>query len=259
MVHAMLGTTVPIANTDVIKREDIPFLTKAQMLEVDRAMTDDFHINLMQMMENAGRNLAHLARSRFLASKPVGKRIIALAGGGGNGGGVLAAARHLHNWGASITVVLGRPENRMKATPRHQLEILQHIGLPIAGSATKLDLNNADLVLDGLIGYSLAGAPSGNVGALIEFANEQVAPILALDVPSGLDPDTGKAFDPTICAAATLTLALPKEGLRKAGSERWVGDLYLGDIGVPPELYARPPLNINVSPTFARSEILRLR
>jgi hypothetical protein len=69
-----------------IYAEDIPYRTTEQMIEVDRAMMADFHIALIQMMENAGRNLAHLAHQRFLAGNPVGKRVVVLAGTGGNGG-----------------------------------------------------------------------------------------------------------------------------------------------------------------------------
>ena len=86
----------------------VPGLTTVQMIEVDRAMIEDFRIELIQMMENAGRNLAHLARTRFLGGDPRAKRVIALAGGGGNGGGALVAARRLHNWGAEVTVGLAQ-------------------------------------------------------------------------------------------------------------------------------------------------------
>ena len=78
---------------------ETPYVTTPQMVEVDRAMIEDFKIKLIQMMENAGRNLAHLTRIRFLDGDPQGRRVIVLAGGGGNGGGALVAARRLHNWG----------------------------------------------------------------------------------------------------------------------------------------------------------------
>jgi NAD(P)H-hydrate epimerase len=75
---------------------EVPYLTADQMVEVDRAMIEDYHIGLVQMMENAGRNLAHLARVRFLESNPSGKPVVVLAGTGGNGGGALVCARRLH-------------------------------------------------------------------------------------------------------------------------------------------------------------------
>ena len=82
--------------------------------------------------------------------------------------------------------------------------------------------------------------------------------MVALDLPSGLDADGGPLHDPTIRAEATLTLALPKLGLRSPGAEVFVGDLYLADVGVPPEALARPPLGLEVGPIFARDEILRI-
>ena len=78
---------------------EVTYVDTEQMIEVDRAMVEDFHIDLIQMMENAGRNLAALARERFLDGDPIGKRTAIMAGSGGNGGGALVAARRLHNLG----------------------------------------------------------------------------------------------------------------------------------------------------------------
>jgi NAD(P)H-hydrate epimerase len=229
------------------------------MIEVDRAMIEDFRIELIQMMENAGRNLAHLARTRFLGGDPRGKRVIALAGSGGNGGGALVAARRLHNWGASVTVGLAQSASSMTAVPAHQLDILERMGVTIVDTRSVGGLAPADVVLDGLIGYGLKGAPQGGAAELIQWANTQSAPILALDVPSGVDASTGTVFDPAIRATATMTLALPKKGLDGPAMANHVGELYLADISVPPGLYARPPLNIRIEPIFAREEVVRLR
>jgi NAD(P)H-hydrate epimerase len=116
-----------------------------------------------------------------------------------------------------------------------------------------------DLIVDGVIGYSLKGAPRGTAADLIRWANLQDAPILALDAPSGVDATTGAVFDPAIKAAATMTVALPKEGLRAPGVEEQVGELYLADISVPPALYAEPTLGLEVGYLFAQSDIIRLR
>ena len=115
------------------------------------------------------------------------------------------------------------------------------------------------MIVDGIIGYSLQGAPRGSARVLIQWANEQEAPILSLDVPSGVDTTSGRVFDPAIKATATMTLALPKEGLRAPGVEAHVGELYLADIGVPPALYAEPALALEVGNLFAESDIIRLR
>jgi NAD(P)H-hydrate epimerase len=238
---------------------DVPHLDTAQMIEVDRAMIEDYRIELVQMMESAGRNLAHLARSRFLGSDPVGGRVAVMAGAGGNGGGALVAARRLANWGAEVRVLLGQPPGRMRPVPGHQLDILARMAVPGAGEAAQIAAldDRFELILDGLIGYSLKGAPAGPIGALIDWANGSAAPVLSLDAPSGLDTTTGRVLEPAIRASATMTLALPKAGLSAPGVEAHVGELYLADIGVPPSLYAA--LGLEVGPLFAKENIVRLR
>ena len=237
---------------------DIPFLTADQMREVDRAMVEDFGVLLVQMMENAGRGLAHLARSRFLEGDPTGKRILVLAGTGGNGGGGLVCARWLHNWGAEVLVWLTAPPSQLAEVPRHQLGILERKGVLVELAGDRVDLPAGDLIVDAIIGYSLRGSPAGMAASLILAANSHGAPVLALDVPSGLDATEGAAYEPATRATATLTLALPKKGLDPAGAREHVGELYLADIGVPPELYQRPPLFMSVGPIFASSEIIRI-
>ncbi len=240
-----------------IAADEVPYLTTDQMIEVDRAMMEDYRIDLVRMMENAGRNLAHLARERFLGGDPRGRRVVVLAGTGGNGGGALVAARRLHNYGAVVSVFVTKPIDEFTPVPGQQLDLLRRMGVTI-GSARDVELiGTLDLVLDGVIGYSLQGAPRGEAGTLIRWTNEQAAPVLSLDAPSGVDTTTGTVFDPAVRATATMTLALPKEGLRAPGVETHVGELYLADISVPPELYARF-LGIDVGSIFATSDIVRL-
>jgi NAD(P)H-hydrate epimerase len=241
-------------------QEDLPHLTAAQMREVDRLMLDKYGIELIQMMENAGRHLAVLARDRFLDGDPTGRTVLLLAGRGGNGGGGLVAARRLHAWGGHVRVLLSRPAPEYRGVPGHQLAILDELGIPChhhhdpqTDAPPTLE---ADLVVDALIGYSLRGNPRGAAAILIRAANESTAPVLSLDLPSGLDATTGERREPTVRAAATLTLALPKAGLLAAGE--YAGEAYLADIGVPSELYAEPTLALDVGPLFARQEILRI-
>lgn len=237
----------------------VPYLTTEQMIEVDRAMVEDFRIGLLQMMENAGRNLAHLARTRFLKGDPRGKKVVVLAGTGGNGGGALVCARRLHNYGAVVTVLVTGPEERFKPVPRRQLEILCRMHVSVAQADATDGAVVPDLIVDGVIGYSLKGAPRRPAAHLIRWASAQGVPILSLDVPSGVDATTGTVFDPAIMATATMTLALPKEGLRAPGAEQHVGELYLADISVPPSLYSAPSLALEVGHLFAESDIVRLR
>jgi NAD(P)H-hydrate epimerase len=228
------------------------------MIEVDRAMLEDYHISLIQMMENAGRSLALLARERFLGGDPRGKNVFVLAGTGGNGGGALVSVRRLHNWGAQLTVVLSKPAGEYHGVPAQQLDSLQRMGIPLLDHGSFHANKSANLVVDGLIGYNLSGAPRGTTARLIEWANGQKAPILSLDVPSGLDSTTGISHVPTIRAAATLTLALPKTGLLKSEASRFVGELYLADISVPPELYKKA-LGLTIPALFAQNEIIKLK
>ena len=239
-------------------QQSVPFITAEQMREVDRGMVDDYGILLVQMMENAGRCLAHLARHRFLDGDARGRRVTVLAGTGGNGGGGLVCARRLANWGADVQVRLSRPPSELTEVPRRQLDILEQMGLPAEVASGDGDMPPGDLMIDALVGYSLRGAPTGSTGALIRAANRHDAPVLALDIPSGVDATTGKVHDPAVSATATLTLALPKEGLRAEQARPHVGELYLADLGVPQDLYARPPLELNVGPIFAEDDIVRL-
>jgi NAD(P)H-hydrate epimerase len=212
------------------------------MREVDRAMVEDLRIELVQMMENAGRNLAELAMTRFSP-----RSVAVLAGRGGNGGGGLVAARHLANRGCLVQVALSEP-GRLTPVPAHQADILARMGVTVATTAPA-----ADLVIDALIGYSIRGDPTGAAARLITWANSQSAPVLALDTPSGLDLTTGVAGAPTVGATATMTLALPKVGLLDAPS---VGELYLADISVPPLVYQR--MGIAVPPLFRESSLLQI-
>ena len=238
---------------------EVPFVDTGQMIEVDRLMIEEFHIDLTRMMENAGRNLAHMARNRFFVGDPRGKIVTVLAGTGGNGGGALVAARRLHNYGAVVQVFLTRPDAAFTLVPGHQLDILRRMGVAVHPVVELATAASPDLILDGLIGYSLKGAPHGTAATLIRWANQQGAPILALDAPSGVDTTSGTVFTPAIKATATMTLALPKAGLLADGVAEQVGELYLADISVPPSLYAKPSLQLEVSHLFAQSDIIRIK
>lgn len=241
----------------LISPGSIPWIETEQMIEVDRAMEEDFNILLIQMMENAGRCLAIVARS-LLDDKPTGRHVSVLAGTGGNGGGALVAARRLWGWGANVSVLTTRSEDRFGEVPARQLGILKRMEVPVFESGSLEDGPAPDLVVDGLIGYSLNGAPRGRAAELIRSANESKAPTLSLDVPSGLDASSGSVFDPSIRACATVTLALPKEGLRHPEAREKVGDLYLADISVPPEVYRSAPLDLRFTSPFDVSDVVRI-
>ena len=197
----------------------VPFITTDQMREVDRAKIEDYGVSLVQMMENAGRNLAQLARQRFLDGDPRGRRrpVVVLADTGGNGGGGLVCARRLHNCGAAVQVWMTAPSSDLADVPLHQLSILQRMGITIVVAGELIVLPPADLLVDAMIGYSLTGPPTGLVATLIDAANNHGAPILALDVPSGVNTTTGAASGSAIRARATLTLAMPKPESTEGG------------------------------------------
>jgi len=132
------------------------------------------------------------------------------------------------------------------------------MGVPLHPPRANAALLPADLIIDTLLGYSLEGAPRGGPAQLISEANEHDAPVLSLDLPSGVEATAGTVHTPTIRADATLTLALPKEGLRAPEAVPYVGELYLGDIGVPPVLYSSPSLGLKVGYLFAAADIIRL-
>jgi len=238
----------------------VPAVTSVEMAAVDQAMVENYEIDLIQMMENAGRALAALARDRFLDGNPQGKTVVILAGSGGNGGGALVAARRLHGWGATIRTVLAQEPEHFAPVPAKQLAILHRLGVEVVSSGqlvATLEGPTPDLVIDGVIGYSLRGAPHGGAEALIRWSGSGGAPILALDVPSGMDATSGDVSESTVRATATLTLALPKTGLVSSRAHAHVGELYLADIGVPRRLYAEIDLP-DPGALFAKSDLVRL-
>jgi NAD(P)H-hydrate epimerase len=243
--HGLGDSLFPSCRADAV-----PWITVAQMREVDRVAIE-LGVTLTRMMENAGAQLAALALA-LVDGDAEGRRIVVLAGRGGNGGGGLVAARRLIGWGAHVEVRLSTEPDSLAPVPREQLEILRAIGTPIAVGAG--GLRTPELFIDALLGYSQRGAPRGGAAGLIAAAAG--ADVLSLDVPSGLALEEGSVYEPAVRADATLTLAVPKTGLRHGGAGALVGRLHLGDIGVPPLVYER--LGIDYRSPFARGPIVRL-
>ncbi len=239
----------------------MPSITTEQMREVDRLMVEEYGIVLLQMMENAGRNLARLAAT--LAAGARDRSVLVLAGKGNNGGGGMVAARHLSNMGVRVRVILPVAVRELTDVPAHQASILQRMGLELLEAEdtpqTRLErlFGEADLIVDALIGYSLTGAPRGRFAALIDGTNASGKPIVSLDVPSGVDAGSGTVYGSSIRAVATLTLALPKTGLGAPEVREHLGELYLADLSVPPSLYRR--LELEVGPLFANAGAIRLQ
>jgi NAD(P)H-hydrate epimerase len=240
----------------------VPAVSATQMAEVDRLATDVYGINLLQMMEQAGSHLASVAAQE--AGGDLRERSILVAvGPGNNGGGGLAAARHLANRGARVRVILARPARRLSEAGRHQLATLLEMGVSccmavydITDAEIDEELARADLVIDAVLGYRGRGAPHDEVATLIDRIKVAQDRILSLDLPSGMDPDSGEAPPGAVSSRATMTLALPKSGLLTEAGRTRSGRLYLADIGLPAALYAR--MDLTVDAPFSAGRIVRL-
>jgi NAD(P)H-hydrate epimerase len=231
--------------------DELPWLSVEQMREVDRIAVEEAGMLLEQMMENAGRSLAAVAR-HMLGGSAACKRVVVLAGPGGNGGGGLVAARHLAAAGAVVSVTLDRPASELAPVPRRQHALARAAGVPVAQA--KPPKGDPELVVDALLGYGQRGPPREATAGLIEWTSGRR--VLALDAPSGLELASGSLHEPHVRAEATLTLALPKQGLRVAAARDAVGQLQLADISVPSAVYAR--LGLEFASPFVRGAIVRL-
>jgi NAD(P)H-hydrate epimerase len=241
------GLREPRGYRSVVRAGEVPWLSVEQMRELDRVATEELGLTLERMMENAGRNLAVLARL-LLDGSCAGRTVTVIAGPGGNGGGGMVAARHLAAAGAEVTVMLATAPAHLADVPRAQHDILVQIGVPVAPPGAALPAS--DLVLDALLGYSQSGAPRGAAAELV--AATAGARVLSLDVPSGLELATGVLHEPHVRAEATMTLAAPKLGLCSPA----VGDLYLADLSIPPLGYER--LGVPYATPFAAAPLVRV-
>lgn len=236
----------------------VPTVSAARMRQVDDRMINVFHIELLQMMENAGRNLADFTESLFATELAVRApaTITILVGSGGNGGGGLVAARHLTNRGHTVQVVSAVPVAEFAPVPVQQAASVQSMGVKIEEFGTTLPAS--DILLDCLLGYSLVGNPRDAYATLIIEANNSEVPILTLDTPSGLDVTSGEPQSPCIKALATLTLAFPKTGFLSAMAQPYLGDIYVADISVPAVLYTEFDNLVVPEQLFAPERIRRL-
>ncbi len=230
-----------------VSASEMAWIDARAMREIDRQMIDVVGITLLQMMENAGRSLATVVCEQFGPGS-----VVVLAGSGGNGGGGLVAARHLHNAGVGVQVMLTADRARLSPGAMHQLGIVEWLGVPVTviDETTSL-IADGEVVIDAMVGYSLQGPLAGRatIGAELISSGPGSA-IVSLDVPSGLPADGGD-IGPVVDADATVTLCLPKVGL--AGRVE-VGRLFVADISVPAQVVEAvtggPP------PPFHRGPIL---
>lgn len=206
-------------------------VTAKQMARVDEIAIDEFGINLLQMMELAGFGLASLC-THYLNKRG---KVLILAGSGHNGGGGLVAAKHLHNWGYKVYIYL--TSRQLKPTTQHQLSVIKKLGVETFTS--KPNLTKFDLLIDSILGYNLKGNVKEPIRSLIEDINSKDLEAVSLDLPSGLNPDTGKPEGVAVKAKATLTLAALKVGFIEPEAKDYLGELFLADIGIPPEVFEK--------------------
>jgi hydroxyethylthiazole kinase-like uncharacterized protein yjeF len=221
----------------------LPSLSSAQVRDVDRLAAERFAIPVSWLMEAAGWQVARHCRGRAYV----------VCGRGNNGGDGLAAARHLHRWGRLAGVACTDP-GALSGPAAEQARALRALGVAIAPEP---DVRDAQLVVDALLGTGLSRPVEGRMAGWIDAVNASGRRVVSVDVPSGLDADTGGAPGACVRAAVTVTLGLPKPGLLAADGPAHAGEVWVADIGVPFEAYAA--IGVEVPPhLFAMHDRVQL-
>lgn len=213
----------------------MPSLTREQSREMDRISMEELFIPGIVLMENAARGIAQAALRRLEGrSGPVA----IVCGPGNNGGDGLAAARHLANAGADVRIHLAVPAEtyREGSDPAVHLAVARAMGIALYDG---LDLAGAILILDGIFGTGLSSPVRPPFTAAIEAINEAPGAVLAIDLPSGLDANTGAILGVAVRADLTATMGAKKIGFTLGEGPGLVGDVEVIDIGVPPSVIAR--------------------
>ncbi|MBV8195119.1 MAG: NAD(P)H-hydrate epimerase [Candidatus Dormibacteraeota bacterium] len=209
-------------------------LTADDVAALDRAAGDS-GVSVMQLMELAGFQVARCAWQLVGATRSV--HVVAVAGRGNNGGDALVACRFLATWGCRVGVALIGERDALGPLQTSHAESAERSGVRVQvagdGHAVRAYISDADLVLDGLLGTGLHSAPRDPQAVAITEMNVSRHPVLAIDVPSGLDATSGEVFDPCIRAKATCTLVAAKSGLWHPAAGAACGDLWVADIGMP--------------------------
>ena len=224
----------------------IPWATREQCAKLDELMVEKFHVPVLAMMEQAGTRLAEFVRQEF----PKSRTILICCGKGNNGGDGFAASRHLRNFGFEVAMYAAKES---RAEPLVFREDAISLGVPIFSSLEKLkaEISKADLIIDCLIGYNLQGAPREPFAAAIRMLNKSGKPVIACDIPSGVDADKGAIFQPYVRASHILFLSLPKVGCKTLDAKKWVAD-----IGVQKELY--PLIGFPEEDYFSEAPLLQV-
>ena len=218
----------------------IPYISRSQAAELDRLMVEHFHVPVLVMMELAGYRLAEFIRMVV----PDAKDILIVVGKGNNGGDGIAAARHLLNFGYDPSLYLVQKE--LGSLSGKQLLMAEAAGVPVPEDLD-FGLSQADVVIDCMIGYGLAGEPRGRYRQVIDALNVSGRQIVACDIPTGIDADHGRIYGSCIKASHTLALSLPKKG------SKGIGKIWVADIGVPRALY--PMIGVAAEDYFREAQV----
>lgn len=227
-------------------------VTAAEMAELDRLASSEYMIPSIVLMENAGLRVVESIR-RYFQEKITNRRVLVFCGKGNNGGDGLVVARHLANQGAEVKVfLLARPED-LRGDARTNLNIYQKMGgrvYSILGEShlqrADIALLYADLVVDAIYGTGFRGAAMGLQSAVINMINKARCDVVAVDLPSGLEADSGRAYGPCVQASWTVTFALPKMGLTVEPGASFAGKLEIVDIGIPRKLVESQRFHFNL-------------
>jgi NAD(P)H-hydrate epimerase len=223
-----------------------PFtLSRAAVRELDRRAIHEYGVPGVVLMENAGRGAAEL----LVRLNPQGQRVLILCGPGNNGGDGFVMARHLENAGLTVLAMLFLPPATTglagDAAASHQIWTRSgHLAPPIRGDLTdylrRVVLEDITLsrgwIVDALFGTGLTRPLGPPFDEVVSAVNASGRPVLAVDIPSGLDCDTGEPLGPTIRATHTATFVAPKQGFSNPNARAWLGEVHVVDIGAPRKL-----------------------
>jgi hydroxyethylthiazole kinase-like uncharacterized protein yjeF len=210
-----------------------PVLNRDQSRQLDRRAIQEYGIASLVLMENAGRGTVDVL-TRLGINGPV----VILAGKGNNAGDGFVIARHLEIRGYECRVILLYPASELAGDAATNFAILEKTGVPIFETPSEFDAigQEADWIVDAMLGTGARGEPREPVASAIDWMNAQSAFKLAVDVPSGLDCDTGEPAAHTVRADHTCTFAAMKIGFTRSSAKPYVGTIHVCDIGTPPRL-----------------------
>ncbi|MBN1464679.1 NAD(P)H-hydrate dehydratase [candidate division KSB1 bacterium] len=221
-----------------------PVVTASEMAAMDRCAMHELQMPGLLLMENAGRGIFNVAAE--MLNSPSGKIVHIYCGPGNNGGDGYVAARHLLNNGAIVRTMILSTAVKIKGDARVNLDILQQMGhQPEFISMIPSSLDKPDLIVDALLGTGVKGPLHGTYAAIVNMINKTNCPVLAIDIPTGVNADTGQIDGPAIRATVTATMALPKRGLLLSPGREHTGRLEIIDIGMPREVLRRQELRVH--------------